>query len=297
MRVWSTTLTLFLWSLSTGITKAQSVQLMTPQIRQHLNTYYDALETADAQKALEALNALIAADPNYPHYYGARASVLETLPGVTPDSILAELDKAIHADTTLDQWLIKRANYCLAAGTDRRKFQAVNDLLELCHRDSTSLAHRMALLPVVRLSDPQVFANLHQEAIALAYLQITETPNVADHWYTLASLYAMDKEDMQEEDVLLALGYLEKALSLDPGKWAYAQLRAELYADVLHNYIAAIEDYRYVITLAPSPNAYASLAQVYASSGQKKEAMTIVQEGLILFPGSYILQSVKRSIQ
>lgn len=297
MRVLSTTLSIFVWSLFCGFANAQSVQLMTPQIRQHLNMYYDALETADAQKALQALNALIAADPNYPHYYGARASVLETLPGVSPDSILADLEKAVRADTTLDQWLIKRAHYCLEAGTDQRKFQAVTDLLDLCRRDSSSLAHRMALLPVIRSSDPQAFARLHQEAIALAYLQITESPGVADHWYTLASLYAIDKAHMQEEDVLLALGYLEKALSLDPGKWAYAQLRAELYADVLHNYIAAIEDFRYVITLAPSPNAYASLAQVYASSGQKKEAMAIVQEGLTLFPGSYVLQSAKRRIQ
>lgn len=297
MRFLPAMLTILSVGFSAQICAAQSVQLMTPQIKQQLTAYYDALETADTQKALDALNALIRSDPSYANYYGARASVMEVIPGSSPDSILADLNRAIQLDSSLLQWVSKRAAFCLDRGTDKLKVRAMKDLLSLCQRDSITLSYRLDLLPILINMDSMQSSAIYQEALKIAYQQVTEAPGQAESWFALARVYCNIPAPMEEEDIRLALGYLNKALNLDPARWEYAKLRAELYANELHNLDAAIEDYKYVITLAPTPSAYESLALLYAASGQKQQAVTTVKDGLVLFPGSYALDALKRKLR
>lgn len=272
----------------------QHEQLLTKETKQYLSDYYFAMETNNTDKALEALNALIAADPDFPHYYGARASVMESTGAADASQILADLDKAVSLDSFSAQWLQRRADFCWETGTDKMRYRALHDMRELIARDTLTVTPIFKMYPVIANGDSAYAIELLEEAIKRAYQFVVNEPNDAQHWFWLAQSYMLDTGQLIEENVLLALGYLDKAISLNPTEWNYILFRADIYDHIQHNYIAAIEDYNYVLTISTTPNVYAALILAYQRSGERELAKETLEKALLIFPGNYRLMQIKK---
>lgn len=274
----------------------QVQQQMTPQIKQYLVAYYDAVERSDPQKAIQALTLLITADPNYPNYYGARASVLESLPDIPIDSILQDLDRAVTLDSTNTQWLAHRADLRLRIGTDQMRMAAYNDMWMVIKNDSTDLHSRIQYLAFARINDTLRAAQIFREAESLAFQKTVAQPDQAENWYQLALVYTTYPERIDGEMLIKILGALNTATQLDPDNVTYYTLRADVYAKYMSaNSQLAISDYQYVLGLSPSRKVYIKLAQAQLAAGLQSDAKATLQQGLLLHPGNYVMRRLLKS--
>ena len=277
-----------------GPLHGQSVQKMSPEIRTQLNAYYDALERADPEKAIQALTQLIALDPTYQHYYGARASVLENMPGISLDSVLKDLDMAVQLDSGSTKWLTHRLDIRLAAETDVFRIQAIQDMQLLSAQHALTISNYLAYIYYARLCDTTLLPHVYEQAIATAFQQLTSKPDIAANWYQLAQVYASIPERMDAEKQIQLIAALDKAIVLDPAQPDYFVLRGDIHYQFTHNYKQASSDYATASSLSSSPRIYARWAQALLAAQQMDEAKQVVNTGLLLYPGNYTLKSLQK---
>lgn len=290
---------LFLYVLLFGIyftVSGQSVQKQTPEIQVQLNAYYDALERADPQKALNALNQLIILDPEFPHYYGARASVLENMNDIPIDSILSDLNKAIQLDSANSIWRIHRLDLLLSAETDGMRYQAMEDIRSMIDRDTIDIDYYLAYLNYAAICDTTSIPSIHAQAIELAFQQLTAQPNEASKWYQLAQVYAAVPAAIDAEKLMQIISAIDKAIELDPANQQYYIFRGDIRSMYTTDYQLAAADYDAASKLSSSSKLYQHWAMTLIKSENKAEAKRIIQTGLLLYPGNYALQALRKQL-
>lgn len=274
----------------------QQVQKMTPEIKQQLNAYYSALETADKEKALLALSSLIQLDPDYANYRGARASVYMAKGNVPYDTIIQDLNACILLDPDNLQWRQQRVQYCLQIGTDKNKSIAVTDLKRIVKLDSNAIDARFTLYPFIAPAHPLTADSLRENIIRLSYSLASNKPDVAANWYYLAKVHLINADAIKEEDILLAFGYVNKAIAIDPMQWDYLKFRSHLFITYRNDFASAAKDLQQSVIIHPNGDDYAALVQALLTSNNKSAAREAWEKGIMLFPGSYALQSLRKKV-
>jgi len=275
---------------------AQQTQLMTPEIRGYLNAYYDAIETSDPQKGLIALNNLIAADPGYANYYGARASVLAAIDTIDKTRILQDLNRAVELDSINPAHREQRYAFTQTIGTDVMRMLSLLDIVRLIEHDSLNSDHYFSWYHLAPVTDTALLATIRARSIQSAYAQVLQFPDSAQYWYVLAQAYLLGDEILPEEDLLLAQAYLTQAIEISPQR-DFLIARARLYVSQHGDIAAALTDYRKALQYSPTDKQYAECIRLLLASKQKQEARETWNKAKLIYPLSYSLEALKKEVK
>lgn len=284
--------------IASAILGAQPVQQLTPEIKGMLTRYYDAVERADTVKALSALNELITADPDFPYYYSARASVVAALGKTPADSILSDLDRAAALLPEDINILKQRAAFTMGYPSDNMQIIAMHDLMSLIQLDSLQFDHyRKCHAYVTTLSDDILQAFLRQ-AERVAYQLTTQDAANAENWFHLGEVYTWKYNAAPNPELLfLARSYITKAISIDPAKTHYYIERAKLSVHDTALLDEAIADYESAMQLSSKADWFLSLALLYDQRGDGKKALHLIETGLSFYPDHYGMTRARKQLR
>jgi tetratricopeptide (TPR) repeat protein len=279
---------------------AQPVQKMTPEIKQLLNNYYFSIETADQQKALTTLTALIAADSTFSPYYAARASVNIYRNHSDTASIIDDLSKAIQYDTANTTYYKNRAKYLWQSGREVNLAAAVSDYYTILKVDTFYLEAYENLYTYYTTSNArskQTARKIEKSAQNALSLEVQNNPFTAESYYRLSKTYCLRTVDnFPKRNLKKALAANTRAIALDSTVSKYRYDRAMLYYFNKKDYEAAISDLDNLIANFPSSSAYYYKASCLIKLKRTEDALAIIELGLLQFPADLSLIMLKNEI-
>ncbi len=279
---------------------AQPVQKMTPEIKQLLNNYYFSIETADPQKALTALTALIAADSTYSPYYAARASVNIYRESADTALILYDLSQAVNYDVANIIYYKQRANYNWKLSTESSMRAAANDYQSILKVDTFYLEaykNLYAYYTVVDYKSGRTARKIEKSAQKALKSEVYSNPFKAESHFRLGQTYLLRTSDnLSKSNINNAIAAYSMAISLDSLNTTYLFERALLLYRFKKDYTAAISDLSTIIELKPDGSAFYYKAMCYKMMEKFEDALAVIEAGLLKFPNDDSLKMAKNEI-
>ena len=294
------TISLFFLIGSLDKIAAQPVQKMTPEIKQLLNNYYFSIESADQQKALITLTALIEADSTYAPYYAARASV-SIYSGFTDTAFtLNDLSQAVKYDASNITYYKQRANYNWKLATESNLHAAASDYAIILKTDTFYLEAYQNLYTfytVVEFKSGRTARKIEKSAQKALKMEVYANPFVAESYFRLGHTYLLrTSENVTKSAVNKAIAAFGKAIAIDSINTKYLFERSLLLYRFKKDYNAAISDLNKVISLKPDASAYYYKAICLKMMHKTEDALAVIEAGLKQFPNDDSLNIAKNEI-
>ena len=252
---------------------------LTPDVGLYLTLGRLYVTAGESAKAIEVLNVLLEAEPQFAEALALVAEAHEAQGEW--DEAAAVYERAVRSNPRRMRYRRQLASALLSAGQSELALDVLRELVRVRPDDAGGW---------YLLSDLELELNNYDAAEAAARRVIELEPEGLRGAYVLSSVLGAQHEYQAMVDALEPAARAARATGIAPGQTASLLRRLGVAYERLGDYHAAIDTLTDALDLAPSdPGLQAQLVQVYLDAGRLDEAGDLVRQARQARPGNVVL--------